>query len=245
MPRPARTSTARFRQAVQINSRLDKSLTAYMVAAGAAGVGMLGLAVPAQARIIYTSANKKIGPNAGLVLDLNHDGIADFVFSDFYSSTSSTLNLSVAPAVPSNEIFSTGANVLSVFASALPAGAKIGTNSRFKKRLFEGMANGEDIQGVCQGPWIHANERYLGLKFIITGEVHFGWARLDVRCDYPHAIHGVLTGYAYETVANKPIVAGDTEVTDASVDSRTLGNLARGSAAIPNRRNEPTPQKIH
>jgi hypothetical protein len=243
MSRPVRATSSRSRQTSHINSRLDKGLAAYM-AAGAAGVG-LALATPAQAKVVYTPDNRQIQPNIGLSLDVNQDGLIDFIFSNFYSSTSSTLALSIEPGNPSNEIFSTGSNRLSVFAAALPAGKGIGPNRKFKKRLGEGMANGIDLNGTCQGPWIHAREQYLGLKFIIEGEIHFGWARLNADCVYPHAVRATLTGYAYETVANQPIVAGDMKGADVSVDSGSLGNLARGSAAISNWSYEQTTDKIH
>jgi hypothetical protein len=232
MPRPANTNPVRPRETARVNPRLDKNLVIYMVA-GAAGVGML--AVPAaQAKVVYTPDNQEIPPNVGLSLDLNHDGIVDFVFSNFYSSTSSILNLSVGPVNRSNEIFSTGRDTLSVFAAALPAGVEIGPNARFRKRNGAGMANVEDIKGTCQGPWNRAHEQYLGLKFIIKGGIHFGWARLNVNCVSPppaHPISAIVTGYAYETVANRPIVAGETKGLEVSGDPGTLGNLARGTAA--------------
>lgn len=249
MFRPASSKSSLPRQKTQVNPRLDKSLTTYMVAASTAGVTMLAMSGPAQAKVVYTPDDQQIKPNIGLSLDLTNNGIADFVFSNFYSSTSSILALSIGPVNPSNEIFSTGANRLSVFAAAIPAGVVIGPNGKFKKRRGEGMANGEDIQGVCQGPWVHAQDEYLGLKFVINAEVHFGWARLNVNCDYPHAIQAMLTGYAYETVANKPIIAGETSGPDvasavdpeemfipfdrtARLRSATLGVLARGADAL-------------
>jgi hypothetical protein len=56
---------------------------------------------------------------------------------------------------------------------------------------------------------------------------------LNVNCDSP--IKARLTGYAYETVADEPIIAGDTMGAEASVEAGTLGNLALGAAAIPNK----------
>jgi|HubBroStandDraft_6_1064221.scaffolds.fasta_scaffold05468_2 hypothetical protein len=59
-------------------------LNAYALAAGAAGVGVLALAQPAGAKIVYTPAHIPIVQNKGLVeLDLNHDGINDFQFSNY------------------------------------------------------------------------------------------------------------------------------------------------------------------
>jgi hypothetical protein len=234
----------RSRKTTRLSQSIHKQLNMYAFAAGAAGVGMLAFAVPAEGRIVYTPDNQKIPPNGYLALDLNHDGVNDFIFSNFYSSTSSTLNLSIDPENQSNEIFSTGGHVHSAFAAALAAGRKIGPLGKFQKLLGEGMANDVDLDGKCQGPWVNAHERYLGLKFILKGKIHYGWARLNVRCVSPHAINATLTGYAYETVANKPIVAGETKGPDnpeeqpdpASIRTpaparTTLGMLALGSYA--------------
>jgi hypothetical protein len=224
MPRPV-ANGSRTRQTTQLNLRLDKSLAAYM----AAGIGLLASSLPARAKVVYTPAHGEINPTHGLSLDLTNNGVVDFIFSDFYSSTSSTLALSINPANSNNEVFSTGANHLSVFAAAIPAGMEIGPNGKFTKRPFLEMANGIGTQPICHGPWVHANDRYLGLKFIINGETHFGWARLDVHCVYPHPVTALLTGYAYETVANKPLVTGQTHGPDAN-NAGSLGSLARGTA---------------
>jgi len=241
MPHPVSTTFPHRRKA-SVDTNLDKGLAAYM-AVGAAALGMLAGALPAQAKVVYTPTNQEITPEMGLSLDLTNNGVADFVFSDFYSSTSSLLNLSVGPVNPSNEIFSTGLN-RSVFAAAIPAGVEIGPDGRFKKRRGEGMANDLGTQPICQGPWVHANERYLGLKFVINGEFHFGWARLNVNCVFPHPIIGTLTGYAYETVANKPIVTGQTQVPEAP-DASALGALARGAAAFSDGHDEEPSKETH
>jgi hypothetical protein len=51
MKRPARTS-------VQLSKSLHHRLNAYALASGAAGVGMLAMAQPAEAKIIYTAAHR-------------------------------------------------------------------------------------------------------------------------------------------------------------------------------------------
>jgi hypothetical protein len=56
------------------------------------------------------------------------------------------------------------------------------------------------------------------LKFTLQGKTHFGWARLNVSC-IGYKIRATLTGYAYETIPNKPIITGRTKGPDAiSVD---------------------------
>jgi hypothetical protein len=49
--------------------------------AGAAGVGMLALVPPVQAKIVYTPADVNFSRYPPVTLDLNHDGIGDFVLA--------------------------------------------------------------------------------------------------------------------------------------------------------------------
>jgi len=90
----------------------------------------------------------------------------------------------------------------------------------------------QSTNGVCSGSWADVKNRYLGLRFIIKGETHFGWARLNVACNLGSKKIGLLTGYAYETVPNKPIIAGRTKGPDVITDQpASLGQLARGASA--------------
>jgi hypothetical protein len=72
--------------------------------------------------------------------------------------------------------------------------------------------------------------RYLGFRFAIKNKAHYGWARVSVS-EYPFA--ATLTGYAYETIPNKPIIAGKTARRDVITmrsdgAPATLGSLAVG-----------------
>jgi hypothetical protein len=87
------------------------------------------------------------------------------------------------------------------------------------------------------GPWANVKNRYLGLKFKINGKYHFGWARLNVQVELGgFSITATLTGYAYETVAGKEILAGQ-KLNAASSAGReasapapqSLGGLALGA----------------
>jgi hypothetical protein len=111
-------------------------------------------------------------------------------------------------------------------AAALAAGATIGSSQRF---VGTGHSVGmgarvfylSNTKQNWFGPWLDGGkgvkDRYLGLKFKIDGEFHFGWARITVATTAHHGFKTTLTGYAYETVANKSIRAGQTsEVNDVS-----------------------------
>jgi len=63
---------------VRLSEPLNHRLSQYALAASAAGVGVLALAQPAEARIVYTPAHRYIRLNHPLGIDLNRDGIVDF-----------------------------------------------------------------------------------------------------------------------------------------------------------------------
>ena len=54
----------------------EAHLNAYAIAASAAGVGMLALALPAEAKIVYTPAHRYVLLNHRLGIDLDHDNVA-------------------------------------------------------------------------------------------------------------------------------------------------------------------------
>jgi hypothetical protein len=68
----------RVRAATRLSERLHRQLNMYAVAASAAGVGMLALAQPTEAKIVYTPTYQRFLPNTDLNIDLNNDGVVDF-----------------------------------------------------------------------------------------------------------------------------------------------------------------------
>ncbi len=233
---PASTDWTRPREIAKINPKLDRNLAAYMVAAaGAAGVS-IAAAQSAEAKIVYTPKQITIAPRTALPLDLNNDGVNDFVISNWqYDQVS---HLSVIHQASANGVISKYQKLGP--AADLAFGVQIGPN-----RFFEGvgsMATEGSRSGTVffsGGPWKDAHERYLGLKFSLNGETHYGWARMTVTAK--GGIVATLTGYAYETIPNKPISAGKTSgLSDASAGnpaempalshgSATLGMLASGA----------------
>jgi hypothetical protein len=122
---------------------------------------------------------------------------------------------------------------------ALQAGVLIG-KGQFYATLY---CMAQKISEGSFGSWPGVKNRYLGLQFVIKkGKKHFGWARLSVsRPPYVAA----LTGYAYETIPNKPIIAGKTQGPDdtsveesngtpaiPSPEPATLGALAMGAPGL-------------
>jgi len=222
---------------------MEKKLLGYAALAAASGVAMLALAPSAEAKVVYTATNQKLPLNTTFALDVNGDGIPDF---DFFASTllggarretyafNSDATLAVAGAAQSDQVWGAREAV-----SALPAGIKIGGNGKFAaSHFFMGLVAATDGEPPAYyGPWApsqgNVKNRYVGLKFVINGETHYGWARFNVQIRQPLKgnLQAILTGYAYETVPNAPIMAGKTSgAEEADTRTATLGQLAAGAA---------------
>jgi len=239
----------------RLSHSLDKRLQQYAQAASIVGVGAFALAGPAEGEVVYTPANLPIVPSSKLNLDLNHDGITDFQFSNFFSRCSSCghregARLKIFPPGKNNSIWGSGK-----YASVLRSGASIGSNGHFRAGhsvMVASRGTSDCGQESCfigtSGQWNDITRGYLGFKFLIQGAIHYGWARVNVTNGRVTA-YALLTGYAYETVAGKPIVAGDegsrrknkrdrgTGQTDSSHVSSapphpSLGLLACGSVGL-------------
>jgi hypothetical protein len=209
-----------------LSDSLDKRLLGYMAAAGAAGVGMLAMTQSADAKVVYTAANRSI--TSGSRLDLNNDNIPDYAFHGPFAicGTCSYMN-----------VFALKFNKFMSSAHPLAAGISVGPGGKFSGREDQ-MTNFCTCSGhsAAGGPWLGIQNEYMGFEFNIKGAAHFGWPRFSVTDQ--GAI--TLTGYAYETVSLKPIVTGDTENDDqesmdqqepaaATTQSSSLGRLALGA----------------
>ena len=235
MKRPTRVPS-------QLSEFLIHQLNAYTVAASAAGVGVLGLPHSAQAKIIYTPAHVVLhaGSTVNHNLDVNHDSVVDFALMHFHFTAQTRRGHKYflsSVLVPSNTAVNSLNGVVgqSDSAYALRAGDKIGTSNNFRREgnMAEAYGVPPGTPLFFSGAWANNGKglqnRYLGLRFVIKGTIHFGWARVSVST-WPFA--ATLTGYAYETIPNKPIIAGKTH----GRDEATLGRLAQGASAVSNGR---------
>jgi len=86
------------------------------------------------------------------------------------------------------------------------------------------IRNDSSTKTYFRGLWANdgkgVNNRYLGFRYVVNGKIHFGWARVTItwantKSNYPI---GTLTGYAYETIPNKAIIAGQTKAPNDVVE---------------------------
>src|SRR5271157_2461793 len=208
---------------------IQTRLNTYALAASAAGVGVLALAQPTQASVVYTPTHQVIGANGVYNLDLTGNGTVNFLIQEWVSGFTSN-NALLCDAAIGNGVVGKAR-----FASALSAGASIGPNQKF----VGGGNNGEVMlsvthfttgsTGYVHGAWSNVRNRYLGLKFQFSGETHYGWARVSVKRQANH-FTAVLTGYAYETTPNTAIIAG--EISGNAADSSGGANSANPGSPV-------------
>jgi hypothetical protein len=60
----------------------------YALAATAAGVSMLPLTLPSEAKVVYTKAHIVLNRHSGINLDFNRDGVPDISFWHPYTASS-------------------------------------------------------------------------------------------------------------------------------------------------------------
>ena len=232
------------RAAARINPKLEKNLVAYLAAAAAAGVGLTAAAKPAQARVVYRAASITLNFSNEQPIDLNGDGITDVTLVNALGNHSFLL-WAFTPT-------GNGVRLAGTWEAAGFFGVPIGPGEDFTAGTATGTSSGgvrlkmyQKITGYgnessynAHGPWVNVTNRYLGVKFLISGTTHYGWVRMTVS----KTSHPVVTGYAYETTPNMSIkcgaISGPSEVgmvedlLAPASGPATLGVLARGADGL-------------
>jgi hypothetical protein len=216
-------------QRSRFSDSFSHRLTSYALAAGAAGVTLLASAGPCAGEIIYKRTHHVIENRTSYKLDLNQDGTADLSIQNqyFHSCTSDSCRTSenlIAKLARANKLVHNFYGAV-----AMKSGMRIGAGDVFRGAK-EPMVNIGQLS-YPYGSWVNVKDRYLGIQFKIKDQTHYGWARLSVQVGLRLTITATLTGYAYETIPNKPIIAGKTTGPDLiTLEPGSLGWLAQGSA---------------
>ncbi|MEZ4795634.1 MAG: T9SS type A sorting domain-containing protein [Flavobacteriaceae bacterium] len=199
-----------------LNKRLSQYGALTLAAAGITGVN---------GQIIYTDVDPDGGgTNALFELDFNNDGASEYVILNNFASGSYDV-LRIFPYTLSASAFNTNA-ILGSSASAgaykypfaLNSGAMIssGLTSWINDSDFQTM--NWNSCAYANSNWCGETDKFLGLRFDISGNTHYGWARLDV----PLAPNTwVIKDFAYNSTPDAPIMAGQT----LSNNSRNLESV--------------------
>ena len=185
-------------------------------------IAFFSVAVSASASINYTPVNRVIPNDGAYGIDFDHDGVKDFWIGSFFGTAFCGLRSSPGGSANISPVKSTsGVTLNGSFAAALPAAVTVGSTQVFAQRQTLLMFF---RCGTHAGNWLNVSNHYLGLEFQIAGQTHFGWAELSVTASTFGPTQGLTTvvvGFAYETIAGKPIITGQTGVPNACAPPST------------------------
>ena len=186
-----------MKKALQSPSLTGK-LKAYSMAAGALGMA----AGTAEANVIYTDENPDFAGVIGsqYFLDLNNDGNDDFRIWHNGSS-----NLYISPLTSQNEVLGSGGSTFA-YPFALNSSAIISSGAGgFFNNGFGGGFQSLNYGNCSFGNWCTVTDGFIGLRFQIGANIHYGWVRLDVN---QAGSVWTVKDYAYEDIAGTAILAG-------------------------------------
>ncbi|MEQ9455031.1 MAG: PEP-CTERM sorting domain-containing protein [Phycisphaeraceae bacterium] len=193
----------------------QKRLMAYMAAAG---LGAFAFGQDASAGIIYTPVEPAVtlvpypGSPSAFNIDFDNDG------------------------TPEGAIVNSSVNMQARF---FPPGRTLASGSGYYARSFapgaiiDGSASTTGGANLMTNPNYGANfvgqGNFLGYRFQIDGNTHYGWVQVDVSENLENAI---ITGFAYEATPDLGIAAG------AIPEPTSLALLAAGAGALGLRRRD-------
>jgi hypothetical protein len=231
------------------SNNFNRQAALYSLAAAMAGVSLLALAEPAAGEIVVTKKTIPIpispfGTPDLVKLSVANNGIDDFSFWLYNDKAISDRGFLVAGATKGDGVIAGGDFYAK--ALALPRGAKIGPSADFSNYtvLIEATETGNTGR-YSRGYWgENLKDHYLGVRFILNGETHYGWIRVTATIDLQRQapfMRAKITAYAYETVANKAITAGTAAMPTAEISGEnqqkqvgpSLGMLAAGAESMP------------
>jgi hypothetical protein len=183
------------------SSKLTKRLAQY----GALTVAIAGVS-ESNGQIVYTDVTPDFAGGNGINygLDMDNDTVIDF----------GVIGSSLAPAVgfygilPSNSWV--GSNPSFKYPFALNSGDVI---SSAQSIWYGGTSNvGTMNYASCYGGiggsnWCGVTDKFLGLRFQISGNTHYGWAKMDVSTSGDSF---TIKEYAYNSTPDEAINAGQT-----------------------------------
>ena len=122
-----------LRKPASLSEAMHRRLNMYAIAASAAGVSLLACSPPAEAKVVFTNTWIPITPTTAITnIDLNTDGIVDFVISNHRSNPCSRqlcshTTMKVLPQGSGNAVWGTNS-----YASALASGVRVGSKGKLQ-----------------------------------------------------------------------------------------------------------------
>lgn len=192
---------------VSVQRKCDPPSSLLFAASAVAGVGAILVPPPAEAAIVYSGMqeDKEVKIVGGGVqtqtVDLDGDGNVEFKFDlSFISASGSTDSFVQKLAV------SAGGTAQVIKSNNNPARLE-GNYTVSSLKVFEGVAS-DDLAASntsVSGNFLN-KQGFLGVKFEISNETHFGWIQYKANID---ASIGTIIDWAYEDIPDKAIKTGE------------------------------------
>lgn len=191
-----------------------------LVRYSALSVALAGLS-EANGQIIYTDiADFTGGATVDYGLDLNNDGTVDFTI-DASSANASVFALYLSAPQYSNSFLGSAPNGFA-YPFAMNSGDMI---NAAQITWFDGYATSGTLNFVsCYlgnggSNWCGVSDKYLGLRFKLGANTHYGWARLDISAS---GNSFTLKDYAYNSTPGAGLTAGQGTL---SIEELTLNKV--------------------
>ena len=206
---------------------LDKKLLAYAIAAGAT-------AVPANAGIIYYAGPELSSKTTGtpINLDLDGDTVIDFLFN---GQTTIADDTTIRNQVNTSNFYTT---------VPLTAGVNVSSQSMSSGLFTLNQGLFEDYKSPISdisGSFANGVDAYMGLRFSISGQTHYGWALVNARLYVAPSDDGIaevkVKQYAYESLAETSLLTGQTSSAVPEPSSLALFALGAAGIVVARRRN--------
>jgi hypothetical protein len=172
----------------------------------------------ANAQIVYTDVNPDTTITCSSVacwqsynLDLNNDATVDFTLYTSYEF----VPCGITTFGMRQQVYVSSQSGNGIDTLMMDVNDTIGSNLYFSassvtlrsKTFMGGSCNGSN------GSWTSTSDHYLGLQITVGASTYYGWARLNVVVPgvYPNStVYFRVKDYAYNSIPNQPILAGQT-----------------------------------
>ena len=218
-----------------MKKQLQKKITAFIVTA-------MMFCASANAQIVYTDVIPDVvrGCNypspcgADFLIDLNNDGINDFTFAPrahgFSCGNCSPNPVAILGTRDSALVISTAQSWIADTVGGFGLNKSMDSSLAWTNAVYNLAQNGERCmactngngshkvtQGIT-GNWQNVSGKFMGLKIKVGPDFYYGWIKLGVSIA-SYSVSITIMEYAYNSIPNQPILAGQTTVTGITENS--------------------------